>query len=51
MANPTQINQGGAQTPQPKEQTPAKAADTTSDGEAQKLRDNMDKQEKAEGQR
>jgi hypothetical protein len=53
MTNPTQINQGGAQNQerQPKEQTGANAAATTVGDEAQKLRDKMQNQEKAEGQR
>jgi hypothetical protein len=53
MTNPTQINQGGAQKQerQPKEQTGANAANTTNGNEAQKHRDKMQQQEKAEGEK
>jgi len=56
MADPTQINQGGAQIQerQPKEQTGSRAGirstdDPTAGDEAQKRRDKMGRQEKAEG--
>ena len=53
MTTPTQINQGGAQNQerQPKEQTGANAANTRDGDEAQKRRDKMQQQEKAEGQK